>query len=41
MDEVKAKDKLKLKEVIPERLINKIIGKKDLFELLSTYGKLC
>ena len=40
MKEVKEKDKSKLKEIIPERLMNKNRGKRDLFELLSSYGKL-
>ena len=40
MKEVQEKDKPKLKEVIPERQMNKIRNTDDLFELLSSYGKL-
>ena len=39
MEEEKKEPRKELCEILPEELINRIRGKKDLYELLSSYGK--
>ena len=38
-EEEKKEERERVREIVPERLINRVRGKKDLYELLSTYGK--